>query len=102
HGPRGDLLGHVLPAPALSQAFLDVLVLTLALRAPRFLRHDSPPFPGRLIASRQVGCETPLFVRPWLRVPAEQGGDRWWGRMRSDGGGPRSFPRTSWGSPGTT
>src|SRR5207237_7584520 len=26
HGPRGDLLGHVLAAPALSQAFLAVLV----------------------------------------------------------------------------
>ena len=38
-GPRRDLLSRVLVPAALSQSFLDVLVLTFALVAPRLLGH---------------------------------------------------------------
>ena len=41
HRAGGDLPGHVLAAPLLLEALLDVLVLTLALLAPGLLRHDS-------------------------------------------------------------
>ncbi len=44
-GSRGDLLRRVLRPSSLSQPFLDVFVLTLALLAPRLLWHvqDLPP-----------------------------------------------------------
>jgi len=38
-GPRGELLRRVLRPASLLQPFLDVFVLTLALLAPRLLRH---------------------------------------------------------------
>src|SRR5215212_8366713 len=42
-GPRRDLLGLVLRGSAVEQAVLDVLVLTVAFRRPRWLRHRSDP-----------------------------------------------------------
>src|SRR5256885_721057 len=39
----GDLFGLVFLRAALFEALLDVLVLTLALRVPRVLRHGAPP-----------------------------------------------------------
>src|SRR5688572_2527431 len=47
HCPRRDLLGLVLRSAALLVRLLDVLVLALALVAPCFLRHQSPPGANR-------------------------------------------------------
>src|SRR5256885_721060 len=43
HRSGGDLFGLVFLRAALFEALLDVLVLTLALRVPRVLRHAAPP-----------------------------------------------------------
>src|SRR5439155_19607823 len=46
HGSRRDLLGSVVGDATLLVALLDVLVLSLALVAPRLPRHDRTPFQG--------------------------------------------------------
>src|SRR6185436_8347740 len=50
HRPRRDLLREVFGSTVLLQALLDVLVLTLALRTPRLLRHVAPPSSGGVLS----------------------------------------------------
>src|SRR6266566_4714406 len=60
HRPGGDLFGLVFLRAPLLEALFDVLVLTLALRVPRVLRHAAPPDRSCFLCIKDTGQRAQL------------------------------------------